>query len=185
MAEVLHKHQIDGGELLIGCGHNRKKRFVINDENDNPGPKEFQKLTTLDVDPGCNPDYVWNLEHMPLPFEDNCFDEIHAYEVLEHLGQQGNYRQFFQQFEEFHRILKPNGLFYGTVPMWDSQWAWGDPGHTRVITTGTLVFLQQASYSGLGETPMTDYRHCYNADFKVLVADESTERLMFVLKALK
>lgn len=169
---------ITGVELLIGAGNSRVKQLA----NPETGEK-WRGLVTLDIDPDSKPDVLWNLEHMPLPFEDETFEEIHAYEVLEHFGEQGDWRAFFRHFEEFHRILKPGGWFFATVPMWDSEWAWGDPGHTRVITPGTLQFLSQEAYeNGVGTSTMTDYRNWYKADFHIAGCSESGDRLCFVLK---
>jgi SAM-dependent methyltransferase len=118
--------------------------------------------------------------------EESYYDEIHAYEVLEHCGSQGDYRLFFAQFSEFWRILKPGGLFFATCPAWHSPWAWGDPSHSRVLTAGTLAFLSQEQYAKqVGVTPMSDFRSIYKADFEPVMVDESTESLLFVLRAVK
>lgn len=168
-------------ELLIGCGRARDKRLYLPESG-----KDWKNLVTLDHNPDVKPDVVWDLEKLPLPFEDSFFDELHAYEVLEHLGRQGDWRTFFAQFEEFHRILKPNGLLCATVPHWQSVWAWGDPSHTRVINEGTITFLSQKTYEEAKDTCMTDFRHWYNkADFEILSADKHDETFAFVLKAIK
>lgn len=167
-------------ELLVGCGRRREKLIY------EPGNKEWKNLVTLDINPDHKPDVLWNLEHMPLPFEDNMFDEIHAYEVLEHLGSQGNYHFFFIEWSEYWRILKPGGKFFGTVPSKDSVWALGDPSHTRIITPENWVFLHQPSYdAGVGKTPMSDFRYIYKADFdtELLQVDKNTH--WFTHKAIK
>jgi len=169
-------------ELLLGCGAARDKRLVVHGQ-----PKAWGDLTTIDNNPEHNPDMVFDLSgYCRLPFEDGAFDEVHAYEVLEHIGQQGDHRTFFHQFEEFHRILKPGGFFCGTCPSYLSSWAWGDPSHTRVITSGTLLFLSQAEYRRqVGKTPMSDFRSIYKADFEVVHCTEDEEHLTFALKAIK
>ena len=114
------------------------------------------------------------------------FDEIHAYEVLEHVGAQGDYRSFFALFSELWRVLKPGGFLFATCPSWHSPWAWGDPSHTRVLTAGSLAFLSQAEYARqVGKTPMSDFRSIYKADFRAIIADESGDALLFVLQAIK
>jgi SAM-dependent methyltransferase len=168
-------------ELLIGCGRNLKKQLSSN-ESDN----EWSNLLTLDINPDHKPDIVWNLENIPLPFEDNTFDEIHAYEVLEHTGSQGDYKFFFAQFEEFYRILTPGGLICATVPNWQSPWAWGDPSHKRVILLESLTFLSQQEYiNQVGKTPMSDFRYIYKADFDLIGYKTSEHNLAFILKAVK
>ena len=56
------------------------------------------------------------MNKLPLPFDNDTFDEIHAYEVLEHVGKQGDYIFFFAQFSDLYRILKPNGLLVAMSP---------------------------------------------------------------------
>ena len=167
-------------EMLLGCGSNRAKKLVYN------GRELFQNLTTLDIEARHNPDIVWDLNNFPLPFPDDEFDEIHIYECLEHLGKQGDWKFFFDQFSDFWRILKHGGLLIGTVPAWDSEWAWGDPSHTRVFTPGCFVFLNQPTYSKqVGVTPMSDYRSHYKADFDILHMHKKKHNLEFVLQAIK
>ena len=145
----------------------------------------FDNLTTLDYNEDHKPDVVWDLMNLPLPFEDHKFDEIHAYEVLEHLGQQGDYKLFFAQFSEFWRLLKPKGYFFATCPSRNSVWALGDPSHTRIIQLEQLVFLSQEQYRiQVGKTPMSDFRNIYKADFETVFQEDDGETIRFVLQAV-
>lgn len=167
-------------ELLIGAGNDWRKKCVLQDT-----PADWTHLTTLDIDPSAKPHVVHDLNVLPLPFEDNQFDEVHAYEVLEHTGRQGDWRFFFDQFAEFYRILKPGGVFVATVPCWDSVWAWADPGHTRVIAPQTLIFLNREEYGQIGRTTMTDYRPWLRCDFETISVSENAGMFAFGLKARK
>ena len=167
-------------ELLIGAGSRRTKRFMWGDQTG------WSDLTTLDMNADHNPDVVWNLETLPLPFEDNTFNEIHAYQVLEHVGQQGDWFGFFEQFSEFWRILKPGGVLCGTSPSPSSPWVWGDPGHTRALSIETFTFLCQDNYDKqVGVSPMTDYRFIYKADFRVTHYLDNGGDIEYVLQAVK
>jgi SAM-dependent methyltransferase len=170
-------------ELLIGCGSRREKCVIPAGVS-----PHWTKLVTLDFNGDHNPDVVWDLTKRPFPFEDSTFDEVHAYEVLEHLGQQGDFRSFFDDFSELWRILKPGGWLIGTSPAWNSKWAWGDPGHTRIISAESLLFLDQSEYAvQVGKTPMSDYRWCYKADFEPRhgQVDEPSGTFCYALQAVK
>jgi SAM-dependent methyltransferase len=169
-------------ELLIGAGSRREKLFCV------PGrPREWTELLTLDINAGHKPDVVHDLNIRPLPFADDTFDEIHAYEVVEHLGQQGDWRTFFAEWSEWWRILKPGGVFFGTSPHWSSAWCWMDPGHTRAMGPEVMVFLQQPQYDEqVGVTPLTDYRFCYKADFDLVHSHiHENRQYSYGLKAIK
>ena len=166
-------------ELLLGCGSNRAKKLSYG------GRSEWAALTTLDYNEDHKPDVVHDLNRISLPFDDETFDEIHAYEVLEHLGTQGDWRFFFAQWTDFWRVLKPDGLFFATCPAASSPWAWGDPSHTRIIGPECLIFLNQPAYAQVGTTPMSDFRHVYRADFDIIHSKTAGDHFEFVLRAVK
>lgn len=169
-------------ELLLGCGNSRKKQLWLQDQS-----QEWSNLITLDLSESCNPDIVFNLNALcfggQLPFEAETFDELHAYNVLEHVGKQGSFLEFFTEFQEYWRVLKPGGKFFIITPAWSSQWAWGDPGHVRCFTPGTWSFLNQKIYeTDVGKTSMTDYRDVWNYSFKPLVVEIRGEDMLTILE---
>lgn len=166
-------------ELLIGCGSAWDKRLTCD------GTEDWSNLTTLDYNKDHGAEVTWDLMNLPLPFNPNTFDEIHAYEVLEHTGAQGDYKFFFAQFSDFWRILKPNGHLLVTCPSRHSVWALGDPSHTRVLQKEMLLFLDQDSYKDVGKSSISDFRSIYKADFKPVFIDENEETFQFGLRANK
>ena len=169
-------------ELLIGSGYRKEKQIITIGTN-----KNWTQLITLDNNLECSPDIIHDLNIFPYPFEDRMFDELHAYEVLEHCGKQGDHEFFFKQFGEFSRILKKGGMMYGSVPEYSSPWAWGDPSHTRVITAGTLSFLNREFYKQLGDTASSDflkYLDKYNMNFSVEYTQHNSHQMFFILKNL-
>ena len=168
-------------ELLLGCGHSHFKRVWSNDDRD------WKQLVALDMTREVNPDVVADIASNCLPFKDDSFDEIHAYEVLEHMGQQGDWKFFFAQFDELSRILKSGGRFYLTTPKMGSQWVWGDPGHTRYIGPQSLYFLDRDNYQKNMEngTSMTDYRTYFKSDWLTEFVDISGESNVMILKNKK
>jgi SAM-dependent methyltransferase len=168
-------------ELLVGAGHDLRRKVSLGS-----GKQGWTTLVTLDINPDCNPNIVHDLEQLPYPIPSNSFDEIHAYEVLEHVGKQGDWRFFFAQFDEFARILKPNGLLFTTSPAHESPWVWGDPGHTRYMGPEVYLFLDRSVYEQqLGSTAMTDYRRCFTSNWARLVIEEQNGSSIAVLKNLK
>lgn len=165
-------------ELLLGCGSSRVKKLHQR------GRSEWTGLVAIDIEARHNPDVVHDI-NLPLPFPDDSADEIHAYEVLEHCGRQGDYQFFFAQWSDFWRVLKPAGVFLGTVPLPTSVWAWGDPSHTRVIPKESFVFLSQPQYCQVGKTAMSDFRSIYKADFDIIHLHENGDVLEFALQAVK
>jgi len=182
VSDDTYENYDDYAELLLGAGTDHKKK--ISTKGDIAVDKEWKNLTTLDMDGSLNGiDVVHDLNDLPLPFPDESFDEIHAYDVLEHVGQQGDWKAFFDEFAEYWRILKPDGLFVASVPAWDSLWAWGDPGHTRVISEATLVYLNQREYKlQVGKTAMADYRDYWKLNFELLGCNYQDEGFGFVLQ---
>lgn len=156
--------------LCAGVGTHPPKRKLKPVETQHIRDDEIN-WTTLDMMAHLKPDIVFDLNDIEigkrLPVEDETFDELHFYDIMEHYGRQGDYAGFFRGFSELWRILKPGGYVIGVVPLWNSKGAWADPGHTRVITDVVLSYLDKAWYdenlflpdgSQNTNSPLTDYR---------------------------
>lgn len=177
----------DRRELLLGCGTNWAKKVTLT------GHEHWVNRIALDRCEAYKPDVLFDLaSEAALPFEADFFDEIHAYEVLEHLGRQGDWPTMARQFADYWRVLKPNGHLIGTVPCWKSLWAFGDPDHKRIINEGTLTFFRQtARTDGSGMTPMAECP--FEGDFDTATCFHSVKEnephdrcnVVFILRAVK
>ncbi len=149
--------------LLLGAGHSRQKKVYLAGQEEWAGD-----LVTLDMGADSKPDVLWDLENRPLPFKDEEFDELAAYDVLEHIGRMGDWRGWFDAFAEYHRILKPGGQFGIIVPIGGDALA--DPGHTRFLHENYFGFLAQEFYErNLKEgRPVTDYRWYWKKNFDIV-----------------
>lgn len=193
-------------ELLLGCGFSRAKLLALPGE-----PHEWKELVTLDCNPRCDPDLHFNLNdrgrwrgHCRRPslrrvmeldapdfeggtLKESYFDEVHAYEVLEHLGSQGDAEAFFDCFANIHRVLRAGGHLFATCPSRFSPWLWGDPSHRRVICAESLAFLSQEviARNRKDGTAMSDFSNLWTRDFKVVSMSDNHERFIFCLRAIK
>ena len=92
--------------LNIGCG----RRIVAGAVN-------------LDVSEGLGADIVHDLNCLPWPFADDTFDEVHAYDVLEHL------QDVPRTLEEIHRVCRHGASVHMTVPHFSCANAFTDVTH--------------------------------------------------------
>lgn len=170
-------------ELLLGSGWNLDRQVWASRNPEETTSPPWKGLVTLDWNPRVKPGVVADLGARHLPFRDATFEEIHAYEVLEHVGQQGDWKFFFSQFDEFGRILKPGGHLYIKSPGTNNPWVWGDPGHTRYMGPQVYYFLDKANYEkNQGKTPMTDYRSHFQISWKTVVQLENEKVFMIILR---
>jgi SAM-dependent methyltransferase len=103
----LIQRNLTGADILdVGSGYgyysewlastNSRLRIVAVDHLDLTGIKGAHFVQT-------------NLEH-PLPFDDNSFDTILAFDIIEHITNESSF------IKELHRICRPHGVLIGSVP---------------------------------------------------------------------
>ena len=116
--------------------------------NDSPrNPYNFEELYGIDLNPIQSDHFIYtqaNLALEPIPFGDNLFDCVSAFDFIEHIPRQllsldtGRSRlPLIELMNEIWRVLKPGGIFYAATPFYPSPAAFQDPTHVNFITSDT------------------------------------------------
>jgi SAM-dependent methyltransferase len=99
------------------------------------GRKKLKGAVTLDINPRCEPDVVWDLDVFPYPFPDSTFDAIMCAHVIEHLD------NVISVMEQLHRIAKPGGRVWIRVPHYTSLNFNTDPTHRHAFSSRSFDYL--------------------------------------------
>lgn len=77
-----------------------------------------------------------------IPFEDNSFDFVTAYDFIEHVPRLLYTPElrfpFIEIMNEIWRVLKPGGQFLSHTPAYPKAEAFQDPTHVNIITRDTF-----------------------------------------------
>lgn len=122
-----------GRHLDLGCGGKPRN------------PYEYDQLCGIDIirhpDLGAEVEFRQaNLSTGPIPFEDNTFDAVSAFDFIEHVPRVlpdsagGTRLPFIDLMNEIWRVLKPDGRFYAITPAYPGEEAFRDPTHVNIIT---------------------------------------------------
>jgi SAM-dependent methyltransferase len=122
--------------LDLGCGSKPRNPY---------GRSEVCAVDVV-LPAGIDPDHFKraNLSVAPIPWPDDWFDSVSAYDFLEHVPRilptadgRGTRFPFIELMDEIHRVLRPGGRFYAVTPAWPRAEAMVDPTHVNFITEKT------------------------------------------------
>lgn len=78
----------------------------------------------------------------PIPFEDEMFHFVTAFDFIEHIPRviylPKRRNAFIEMMNEVYRVLKPGGLFVSMTPAFPHAVAYRDPTHVNIITDETF-----------------------------------------------
>jgi SAM-dependent methyltransferase len=129
----------------------RREELIVNkslDLGSGPNPKNpFCAESALGVDIRSydinNDVKKCLLGYESLPFNDESFDAVTAYDILEHIprvassADENNF-PFVFLMNEIWRLLRVGGLFYSETPCFPMKEAFQDPTHVNIMTEDTL-----------------------------------------------
>ncbi len=143
--------------LNIGCGNDKLPQYV-----------------NADASPLCNPQVVCILGER-LPFKDNEFDEVRAYNVL---CQVQMTTAFIYAMNELHRITR--GYIDVRVPDASDICAFQDPCDSRRFTDQSFTYMEHnhRRYIQYG-------RHYGFPPFKVELLENNGKQMLFKLTPVK
>lgn len=122
---------VDSSSLDIGAGGNLRNPF------------ECKSLYGIDVVSDSNRGIVGaDLVLDPIPFADNSFNYITAYDFLEHVPRviysPSRRMPFVELMNEIFHVLKPGGIFLSHTPIYPCASAFRDPTHVNILTVETF-----------------------------------------------
>ena len=91
---------------------------------------------------------IANLACQPIPYTDDSFESVSAYDFLEHVPRvlpsaagAGTVFPFVRLMSEVWRVLAPGGLFYALTPAVPGMAAFTDPTHVNYISDETHSYF--------------------------------------------
>jgi ubiquinone/menaquinone biosynthesis C-methylase UbiE len=101
------------------------------------GPNPPQNIIGIDLLPLDGVHYVTNLEEGLKMIPDNSVDEVHSHHFMEHI------QNFELMMTDIHRILKPSGKNYVTVPHFANPHYFSDYTHKRFFGLYTFDYFSR------------------------------------------
>jgi len=94
-----------------------------------------------------------DLFRKPIPFDNDFFDSVSAYDFLEHIPRvdiAGNATRFpfVEAMNEVWRVLKDGGRFYASTPAYPHPAAFQDPTHVNILTRQTHIYFTRPMLLG-------------------------------------
>ena len=154
--------------LDLGCGQTPQNRFNAN------------QITGIDlVENSENNVLRCNLGFEALPFDDNSFDYLTAYDFIEHIPRfsevSKNGPPFIFFMNECYRVLKKEGIFLSMTPIYPFLGAFQDPTHNNIITVETFkLYFSDQKFS-------IAHQYGIKANFKILNQKMFGEHLIAVM----
>lgn len=118
------------------------------------GRKYNKDAVNIDIVSSTNPDLVHDLDVIPWPLPDSRFNEVLAYDVIEHLC------DVVKAMEQINRVCKNGALIKITVPHYSCVNSFTDPTHKHYFSSSSFNYFT-------GDNEFDFYTQCR---FKKIIA---------------
>lgn len=116
--------------LDLGCGDQPKNPFLA------------QEIYGVDLKSASPHIKTCDLVVEPVPFDDQSFDYVTAFDLIEHIPRviyaPDRRFPFIELMNEIYRVLRPGGVFLSHTPAYPFSNAFKDPTHVNIITEETF-----------------------------------------------
>ena len=157
--------------LDLGCGTRIANPFNV------------KCLYGIDIRLNTNPNIkAADLNVEPIPFPDNYFDCVSAYDFIEHVPRLIYCPQrrfpFIELMNQIFRVLRPGAFFVSNTPAYPDPKAFQDPTHVNIITEKTFEYY--FCHPSL-------WARMYGFDGQFLLASQSWEdgKLQTIMRVIK
>ena len=129
------------------CEYSINKYSKALDIGSGPNPKNpfnADELFGVDLRENIEHNVVYaDLSMGNLPFNDNSFEYITAFDVVEHIPRiaiiNGDTKNpFIDLMNEIYRVMKINGIFFNIQPCYPAKEAFQDPTHVNIMSENTM-----------------------------------------------
>lgn len=120
----------------------------------------------------------------PIPFAEEFFDYVTAYDLIEHIPrliyQPQRRLPFIELMNEIHRVLKVGGFFFSHTPAFPNAASFVDPTHVNYITEGTFSMY----FSSMQQSPPWASLYGFKGAFDLVSQEWRGPHLLTLLKKI-
>jgi SAM-dependent methyltransferase len=105
------------------------------------GTKKYPGAVGVDLHADTDADVVHDLDVVPYPLEDDCFDQILLQDVIEHV------REPYVVMRELHRVGRSGARVHLRTPHFSSVLAYSDPTHRHAFSAAAIRALAEPGFA--------------------------------------
>ncbi len=144
-------------KINLGAGNDIQKGYVNHDR--------IKHRSEIEI--------CFDLEAFPWPLQDNSYEEIRMWDVIEHMS------NIIGVIDECWRVLKPNGLLTMKACGWKNENFWVDITHKKAFHRKSMDYFDPTTEIG------KEYGFYTDKKWKIIEITEHKNNYYYKLKTLK